>query len=139
MTFPPRDDVLGGEDAGPSPGSTGSGSATSALGEARALAVAGPVMPSVARPSALAEYLEWTRPRVSAALRTLESHGLLDRHPGTENDQRGIERALTETGDDLATVAQRALVRHATESARCLECARLLGAHRHRTPGAGRA
>jgi DNA-binding MarR family transcriptional regulator len=91
------------------------------------------------RPSALADYLDWTRPRVSAAVKALESHGLLERLPGVEDDQRGIELLLTSAGGDLAREAQRALSRHAAELAHCLEGARLLGAHRHPTATTGRA
>jgi DNA-binding MarR family transcriptional regulator len=83
------------------------------------------------RPSALAEYLGWTRPRVTAALMDLESGGLLERHPGADGDQRGIELILTAAGEDLARDAQAALGRHAAELADCLEGARLLGMDRH--------
>jgi DNA-binding MarR family transcriptional regulator len=88
------------------------------------------------RPSALAEYLDWTRPRVTAAVKALESAGLLERRPGVEGDQRGIELILTAAGEDLAREAQAALGRHAAELADCLEGARLLGVQRHGTSSA---
>lgn len=93
------------------------------------------------RPAALADYLGWTRPRMSAALKALESHGLLERHAlGVGKDGRGVELTLTAAGEDVARAAQRTLELHAGELADCLEGARLLGARRrgspHVSPGA---